>query len=106
LKRSSIFLVPVSRDERCVKDYASGGCGASDRILVATSRDNDMRKGPLRWSLVVAHVQKRDGMHTSTSGSRNLVGIVLVALGMIFVLDTFAVSGNDINIAGDLCQFR
>ena len=40
-------------------------------------------------------------MHSSASGSRNLVGILLVALGVIFLLDTLDVFGNDTRIIRD-----
>lgn len=40
-------------------------------------------------------------MQTSAKGSRNLVGIILVTLGVIFLLDTLDVFGNDTSLAGD-----
>ncbi|MDA1297713.1 MAG: DUF5668 domain-containing protein [Chloroflexi bacterium] len=40
-------------------------------------------------------------MQTSARGSRNLVGIILVTLGVIFLLDTLDVFGKDTSLAGD-----
>lgn len=40
-------------------------------------------------------------MQSSRSGSRNVVGILLIALGVIFLLDTLDVFGEDSNIIGD-----